>query len=175
MQTGGSSLGARDDGGSGPTRQRPASRQWHLCTSLSISTTAAVPASRRAGAASRRGGQRRPRFRRRSTTSRARPTSHPPDRPSRCSPSRSGSQRSSRRVRPSTYDSYARNIRLNVVGHAIGLTLLQQVDAPRLNRFYADLLAGRGRMRALTAFSAVRTRPPAQTLPGCHQVGSADP
>jgi integrase len=64
--------------------------------------------------------------------------------------SRSGLPAIEPTVRPSTFDSYARNIRLNVVAHAIGSCLLQQVDAPRLNRFYADLLAGRGRPRRLS-------------------------
>ena len=55
-------------------------------------------------------------------------------------------------VRPSTYDSYARNVRIHVVPKAIATTALQQVQAPMLNALYAELLAGDSR-RALSARS----------------------
>ena len=54
-------------------------------------------------------------------------------------------------VRPSTFDSYARNIRNHVAEHAVGSLPLQKVDAAALNRLYADLLAGRRSGRPLSA------------------------
>jgi integrase len=49
-----------------------------------------------------------------------------------------------RQVRPSTYDSYQRNMRLHVSDH-IGRTRLTRVDAGTLNALYAELLtSGRG-------------------------------
>lgn len=45
-------------------------------------------------------------------------------------------------IRPSTFDSYARNLRNHVASSAIGDVPLQRVDAAHLNRLYADLLAG---------------------------------
>ena len=53
-------------------------------------------------------------------------------------------------VRPSTFDSYARNVRNHVASHAIGELPLQKVDAAALNRLYADLLAGRRTGRPLS-------------------------
>jgi integrase len=44
-----------------------------------------------------------------------------------------------RQVRPSTYDSYQRNMRLHVIDH-IGRTKLTRVDAGTLNALYAELL-----------------------------------
>lgn len=52
-------------------------------------------------------------------------------------------------VRPSTLDSYSRNIRINVATKAVASVPLQQVAAPMLNALYADLLAGTTR-RALS-------------------------
>jgi len=52
-------------------------------------------------------------------------------------------------IRPSTFDSYARNIRLHVAAHPVGDWPLQKVDAGALNRLYADLLAGRTSRRPL--------------------------
>ncbi|MGH8985359.1 MAG: tyrosine-type recombinase/integrase [Acidimicrobiia bacterium] len=43
------------------------------------------------------------------------------------------------RIRPSTWDSYARNLRLHVVP-ALGSERLQSITPARLNRFYAELL-----------------------------------
>ena len=45
-------------------------------------------------------------------------------------------------VRPSTLDSYARNIRIHVASKAIATVPLQQVAPPVLNALYADLLTG---------------------------------
>ena len=52
-------------------------------------------------------------------------------------------------VRPSTLDSYTRNIRIHVSPKAAASVALQQVAAPMLNALYADLLAG-GTRRALS-------------------------
>ena len=46
-------------------------------------------------------------------------------------------------IRPSTFDSYSRNVRNHVAKHPVGDLPLQKVDAAALNRLYADLLAGR--------------------------------
>ena len=54
-----------------------------------------------------------------------------------------------RTLRPSTFDSYARNIRLHVAGHEIGNVPLQRIDAGRLNRLYADLLSGQTSRRPM--------------------------
>lgn len=54
-------------------------------------------------------------------------------------------------IRPSTFDSYRRNIRIHVGSHPIGAVPLQRVDAAKLNRLYADLLAGRSGSRPLAA------------------------
>ena len=42
-------------------------------------------------------------------------------------------------IEKSTYESYARNVRLHIIPGLGGIPL-QQLDAPMLNRFYADLL-----------------------------------
>jgi integrase len=52
-------------------------------------------------------------------------------------------------IRPSTFDSYSRNVRNHVAKHPLGDLGLQKVDAAALNRFYADLLAGRTSRRPL--------------------------
>jgi len=52
-------------------------------------------------------------------------------------------------VRPSTLDSYSRNIRIHVSPKTVASISLQQVAAPMLNALYADLLAGTTR-RALS-------------------------
>ena len=52
-------------------------------------------------------------------------------------------------VRPSTFDSYSRNVRNHVAKHPLGDMGLQKVDAAALNRFYADLLGGRTSRRPL--------------------------
>jgi integrase len=52
-------------------------------------------------------------------------------------------------IRPSTLDSYARNIRIHVVPKAVAAVPLQKVAAPMLNELYADLLSGSTR-RALS-------------------------
>ena len=52
-------------------------------------------------------------------------------------------------IRPSTFDSYARNIRIHVIPKAVAMAPLQQVTAPMLNALYGDLLAGATR-RALS-------------------------
>ena len=52
-------------------------------------------------------------------------------------------------IRPSTSDSYSRNIRIHVAPKAIASVPLQQVAAPMLNALYADLLSGLTR-RALS-------------------------
>jgi integrase len=48
-------------------------------------------------------------------------------------------------VRPSTYDSYARNIRIHVSTKPIAAVPAQRVQAPMLNALYAELLAGEHR------------------------------
>lgn len=54
-------------------------------------------------------------------------------------------------LRRSTFESYARNIRLHVRSHEIGSVRLQALTEPMLNAWYSDLLAGRGGRRALSA------------------------
>lgn len=44
-------------------------------------------------------------------------------------------------IQPSTFESYERNVRVHVIPRLGGVPL-QQLDAPMLNRFYADLLDG---------------------------------
>lgn len=56
-------------------------------------------------------------------------------------------------VRPSTFDSYRRNLRLHVVAKPIGGVPLQQVEAPMLNGLYADLSKGSEDHRKLSARS----------------------
>jgi hypothetical protein len=52
-------------------------------------------------------------------------------------------------VRPSTLDSYSRNIRIHVASKTIASVFLQQVAAPMLNALYTYLLTG-GTRRALS-------------------------
>jgi integrase len=52
-------------------------------------------------------------------------------------------------VRPSTYDSYARNIRIHVAPKPIAGVPIQQIQPPMLNALYSELLAGENR-RALS-------------------------
>ena len=44
-------------------------------------------------------------------------------------------------MRPSTWESYQRNVRTHI-NPALGSTRLQDLSAATLNRFYADLLTG---------------------------------
>ena len=66
-------------------------------------------------------------------------TSSRPSRPWACS-SKSGSGRSSRPFGRPPFDSYARNVRIHVIGR-IGEVRLTKVDAGTLNGLYATLLA----------------------------------
>ena len=60
------------------------------------------------------------------------------------------------RIRPSTWDSYARNLRLHVLP-ALGAEHLQSITPARLNRFYAELLErGRANGRGGLAPKTVR-------------------
>lgn len=52
-------------------------------------------------------------------------------------------------VRPSTYDSYARNIGIHVAPKPIAGVPIQQIQPPMLNALYSELLAGENR-RALS-------------------------
>ncbi|MEI6230363.1 MAG: tyrosine-type recombinase/integrase [Actinomycetes bacterium] len=52
-------------------------------------------------------------------------------------------------VRPSTYDSYARNIRIHVAPKPVAGIPIQQIQPPMLNALYSELLAGESR-RALS-------------------------
>jgi integrase len=45
-------------------------------------------------------------------------------------------------LRPATFDSYRRNVRLHLAGRPIGRTLLQRLDGGAFNAHYALLLAG---------------------------------
>lgn len=56
-------------------------------------------------------------------------------------------------VRPSTFESYRRNVRLHIAGRPIGHRQLQQVDGASLNALYGMLLAGDTNHRALSATS----------------------
>ncbi len=53
-------------------------------------------------------------------------------------------------VKPGTFESYRRNVRLHIAGRAIGRRPLQEVDATELNALYAALLAGDDEHRALS-------------------------
>jgi integrase len=53
-------------------------------------------------------------------------------------------------IKPGTFESYRRNIRLHVAGRAIGRVQLQQVDPSHLNALYALLLAGDDQHRPLS-------------------------
>jgi hypothetical protein len=61
-------------------------------------------------------------------------------------------------IRPSTYNSYARNVRIHIAGHPIGEMALQQVAGMDLNRLYADLLAGQTSRRPMAARSVAYIR-----------------
>jgi integrase len=52
-------------------------------------------------------------------------------------------------VKPSTFESYTRNIRLHVADRPIGRRQLQEVDGSALNKLYGLLLAGDGSHRPL--------------------------
>jgi integrase len=56
-------------------------------------------------------------------------------------------------IKPSTFESYRRNIRLHVAGRSIGRRQLQQLDGSDLNALYALLLAGDAEHRPLSARS----------------------
>ncbi len=53
-------------------------------------------------------------------------------------------------IRPSTHESYARNVRLHVAGRPIGRWQLQKVDGAALSTLYASLLAGDDEHRPLS-------------------------
>jgi len=65
-------------------------------------------------------------------------------------------------VKPSTWDSYARNLRLHVLPH-LGDLALGQITPMRLNRLYSDLL-GSGKRNGLGGLSAKTTRYIANTI-----------
>ena len=52
-------------------------------------------------------------------------------------------------IKPGTFESYRRNVRLHIAGRAIGRRPLQEVDPTELNALYAALLAGDDEHRAL--------------------------
>jgi integrase len=56
-------------------------------------------------------------------------------------------------IKPSTFESYSRNIRIHVVGRPIGRRRLQQVGPADLNALYAQLLVGDEEHRPLSARS----------------------
>ncbi len=56
-------------------------------------------------------------------------------------------------VKASTFDSYARNVRLHVAGRFIGTRQLQKVDGAALDQLYGLLLAGDTEHRALSVKS----------------------
>jgi integrase len=56
-------------------------------------------------------------------------------------------------VKPGTFESYRRNIRVHVQSRPIGRIQLQKVDARHLNSFYAQMLAGDEAHRKLSARS----------------------
>lgn len=56
-------------------------------------------------------------------------------------------------VKPSTFESYRRNVRLHIAGRPIGRRQLQQLDGSDLNALYAQLLAGDAEHRKLSARS----------------------
>lgn len=57
------------------------------------------------------------------------------------------------RIKPSTFDSYCRNMELHVLP-ALGGQRMQQLTAPMLSTLYASLLAGSGKRRPLSAKTA---------------------
>jgi integrase len=56
-------------------------------------------------------------------------------------------------IKPGTFESYRRNVRLHVAGRPIGRRQLQQVEPSDLNALYAALLAGDAEHRPLSARS----------------------
>jgi hypothetical protein len=70
-------------------------------------------------------------------------------------------------VKPGTFESYRRNVRLHVAERPIGRRPLQEVDPTELNALYAALLAGDDEHRALSPRSVtyLRRDDPAQGLP----------
>lgn len=56
-------------------------------------------------------------------------------------------------VKPSTFDSYRRNVRLHLAGRSIGKRPMQLVEPSDINALYALLLRGDGEHRALSARS----------------------
>jgi integrase len=56
-------------------------------------------------------------------------------------------------VRPATFDSYRRNVRLHIAGRPIGRRQMQDVDGSDLNALYSQLLHGDDTHRALAARS----------------------
>lgn len=56
-------------------------------------------------------------------------------------------------IKPSTFESYRRNIRLHVAGRPVGRRQLQQLDGSDLNALYAQLLAGDAEHKPLAARS----------------------
>jgi len=56
-------------------------------------------------------------------------------------------------IKPSTFESYRRNVRLHVAGRPIGRRRLQHVEPAHLNALYADLMRGGDEHRALSARS----------------------
>lgn len=53
-------------------------------------------------------------------------------------------------IKPGTFESYRRNVRLHIAGRPIGRRLLQEVDPTQLNALYGALLAGDDAHRALS-------------------------
>jgi len=56
-------------------------------------------------------------------------------------------------IKPGTFESYRRNVRLHIAGRAIGRRPLQEVEPSELNALYSALMAGNGDHRALGARS----------------------
>jgi integrase len=56
-------------------------------------------------------------------------------------------------IRPSTHESYARNVRLHLAGRPIGKRQLQRLDGAALSALYAELLAGDDQHRPLSSRS----------------------
>jgi integrase len=56
-------------------------------------------------------------------------------------------------IKPSTFESYRRNVRLHVAGRPIGRRQLQDLDGSDLNALYAQLIAGDDQHRKLSARS----------------------
>lgn len=56
-------------------------------------------------------------------------------------------------IKPATFESYRRNVRLHVAGRPVGQRILQQLEPSDLNALYAHLLAGDDDHRKLSARS----------------------